>query len=88
MKKYFLFIFLFQTGIIFAQYNYYKIDTLNFKKFDQLQNKSFYESTNSKQLLYYIKSSKKKFKLVFTFTYSCKPCREKASKNFGIAKKV
>lgn len=54
----------------------HKIDTVKINHVNQLVEKEFYAATDAKELLYYIKNSDKKYKLVFTFTNWCKPCRE------------
>ena len=71
-KCLFLFTFYFSQ----YQYQYFKVDTSAVKKYKNLKNESFYNTSDAKDLTFYIKNTDKKYKLVYTFTYWCKPCRE------------
>lgn len=74
--KIILLLSLFCFAFCFGQYDfkYYKADTLKLHSIETLEGKSFYQVSKAEDLLFYIKSSPKKYKLLFTFTNYCKPC--------------
>lgn len=76
-KMKFSFFFIFIYALFFSQTNLYKVDTLKIPHFSDFKSRSYYNSQDAKELLFYINESPKKYKMVFTFTHSCKPCREK-----------
>lgn len=80
MIKFFSFLSLFFLSFFFGQNNfafqYYYTDTLIVKQTENLRNESFYQVKNAKDFFYYIKDSNKPYKLVFTFTHWCKPCKK------------
>lgn len=63
--------------IISAQTNVTKVDTLLNMDYSSLNSKVFYEVDDADKLKFYINTSEKKYKMVYTFTDWCKPCREK-----------
>ncbi len=77
MNFFFLFILIFFSFVCSAQerFNYYKIDTVQVNNLSTLKKRSFYQTNDSKELLFYIKNSDRKYKLIFTFTHWCKPCK-------------
>ncbi len=79
MKKPVTIFLLLLFSAVFGQhtFNYFKIDTLTSGNYTALKNESFYNTTEVSELLFYIKNSDKKYKLLYTFTDWCKPCREK-----------
>ena len=72
---FFIGFFLFSNQSYNAQ-SYENLDTIKYPNLSSLSPKNFY-GTNHKFLQHYINSSAKKYKMVFTFTEWCKPCREK-----------
>ena len=77
MKNFLRLVLVFFVGWMNAQQKIERLDTLKFKNKTQLQNNAFYLADDASILKYFIKASDKKFKMVYTFTDWCKPCREK-----------
>ncbi|WP_312079248.1 hypothetical protein [Chryseobacterium sp.] len=88
MKKYITILFLFFAFFAFGQYSfsYYHVDTLTVQNFGKLKSESFYSTADAKDIEYYIKNTGKKYKLVYTFTDWCKPCREEHPKILSLEK--
>ncbi len=85
MLKFFLFLSI-VSGINTFSQNITLADTIKYNSFQDLEKKTFY-GTDYKNLKYYIRSSEKPYKLIFTFTDWCKPCREKHPSILEIEKK-
>jgi len=77
MKKFLVLVLLSLLGWMNAQQKIVRLDTSKVSSKNQLENNNFYLVDDASKLLYLMKSSDKKFKMVYTFTDWCKPCREK-----------
>lgn len=77
MKNFLVLVLLSLLGWMNAQQKIERLDTSKVSSKNQLENNNFYLVDDASKLLYLMKSSDKKFKMVYTFTDWCKPCREK-----------
>lgn len=80
MKQIYFIYCLLLSQIFTAQFNIIKVDTLKDAEFGNLEKNSFYQVDDASKLRYFIKKSDKNYKIVYTFTDWCKPCREKFPK--------
>lgn len=80
MRNYYIICTFFLFQILAAQSNVIKVDTLKDTDYSLLKNKAFYEVDDAAKLKFFINKSDKKYKMVYTFTDWCKPCREKFPK--------
>lgn len=80
MNQFYFICCLLVSQFLAAQFKIIKVDTLKDSDFGQLEKNSFYQVDDASKLKYFINKSQKKYKMVYTFTDWCKPCREKFPK--------
>lgn len=79
MKKMLTLFILLIANLYYNQENFLTVDTLSLKNNKDLLNSKIYKA-NDREIKFLVKNSIKKFKMIYTYTYWCKPCREKFPK--------